>query len=158
MKKTVIFLAFLMLELTSPQCSFAQKSLLGSWYYPGGAIPCVRMDFNPDGSLIFNGGFTDRNPSSWTYDPSISELRIVLGPTSRPISEEEISVFKYQISQDFNNPNELVKIFPEERLLIYKFSSAKHPINIGNFIYFREELLASKKIGNSCNLPNSIFK
>ena len=48
----------------------------GIWTYPGGEAKPMHMVFDSGGTLSFQAGFENYNPSSWQYNPASKLLKI----------------------------------------------------------------------------------
>jgi hypothetical protein len=95
----------------------------------GTEFPTMCMLLQPDGSLIFRGGFAFYNPGTWRRTDN-DVLTITLGGTE-PFPTP---VFKEQLPKHIGG---LLGFDEKRREITYRFDAKTEFLNFGNFYFYR---------------------
>jgi hypothetical protein len=94
----------------------------------GTEFPTMCMLLQPDGSLVFRGGFAFYNPGTWRTDNDV--LTVTLGGTE-PFPTP---VFKEQLPKRSGG---LLGFDEKRREITYRFDAKTEFLNFGNFYFYR---------------------
>jgi hypothetical protein len=97
----------------------------------GTEFPTMCMLLKPDGSLIFQGGFTFYNPGTWRQMEN-DVLVVTLGgkePFPAPVLQEQVR----------KHAGGVIGFDEKRREISYRFNAKTEALNFGNFYFYRAD-------------------
>jgi hypothetical protein len=99
----------------------------------GTEYPTMCMLLQPDGSLLFRGGFAFYNPGVWRRADNNKEILIVTLGGTEPFPAP---VLKEQLPKKIGG---LISFDEKRREMTYRFDAKTEFLNFGNFYFYRAE-------------------
>jgi hypothetical protein len=100
------------------------------WEYSGGEAPIMRMIFEPNGRLLFEGSFESWNPSSWTLDRKKRELTLKI----RDIDDDSLFVQNFHAEQKGSR----MRVDKVARTITYEIDESTRSLNFMNWFFYRK--------------------
>jgi hypothetical protein len=100
------------------------------WEYSGGEAPIMHMIFEPNGRLLFEGGFESWNPSAWTLDRKKRELTLKI----RNIDDESLFVQNFHSEQKGSR----MRVDKVARTIIFEIDETTRRLNFMNWYFYRK--------------------